>query len=193
MASRGEMTALDHKQSLEVVHRIPLALEELDKPVIAALNGPAVGAGLDMALMCDLRFAAEGTRFSEGYVKVGLIPGDGGTYFLPRLVGTAKALELLWTGDFVDAQEAYRIGLVNRVVPPDQLMPVVYEFAARLANGPAAAIRTTKRAVYQGARMDLRTHLDLISSHMGFIRQTEDHKEGSRAFVEKRAPEFKGR
>lgn len=193
MAQQGEATALQHKQWLEVIHRIPLTLEALDKPVIAALNGAAVGAGLDMALMCDLRFAAEGARFSEGYVKVGLIPGDGGTYFLPRLVGTAKALELLWTGDFFDAQEAHRLGIVNRVVPPDQLMPTVYELAGRLANGPTVAIRTTKRAVYQGLRMDLRTHLDLISSHMGYIRQTEDHKEGARAFTEKRAAEFKGR
>jgi 2-(1,2-epoxy-1,2-dihydrophenyl)acetyl-CoA isomerase len=193
MAEAGEATALEHKQWLELVHRVPLALDDLDKPVIAALNGPAVGAGLDMALMCDLRFAAEGAKLSEGYVKVGLIPGDGGTYFLPRLVGVARALELLWSGDFVDAREAERIGLVNRVVPAERLMPTVYEFAGRLAAGPTVAIRTIKRAVYQGLRMDLRTHLDLISSHMGFIRQTEDHREGSRAFVEKRRPEFKGR
>jgi enoyl-CoA hydratase/carnithine racemase len=193
MASRGEMSGLDHKRALELVHRIPLALEELDKPVIAAINGPAIGAGCDMALMCDLRFMAAEARLSEGYVKVGLIPGDGGTYFLPRLVGTAKALELLWTGDFIDAEEALRLGIVNRVVPGEALLPTVYEFAARLAHGPTAAIRTIKRAVYQGLRMDLRTHLDLISSHMSFIRQTEDHREGARAYVEKRPPEFQGR
>jgi enoyl-CoA hydratase/carnithine racemase len=193
MAYRGEATALDQKRWLESIHRVPLALEALDKPVIAAMNGAAVGAGLDMALMCDLRFAAAGARFSEGYVKVGLIPGDGGTFFLPRLVGVAKALELLWTGDFVNAEEAERIGLVNRVLPPDQLLPGTYEYAARLAAGPTIAIRMIKRAVYQGLRMDLRGHLDLISSHMSIIRQTEDHKEGARAFVEKRPPEFKGR
>jgi 2-(1,2-epoxy-1,2-dihydrophenyl)acetyl-CoA isomerase len=193
MANRGPLNALEHKQALELVHRIPLALDELDKPVIAAINGAAVGAGCDMALMCDLRFMAEGARLSEGYVRVGLIPGDGGTYFLPRLVGTAKALELLWSGDFVDAQEALRLGIVNQVVPAEKLLPTVYDFAGRLAKGPAVAIRTIKRAVYQGMRMDLRTHLDLISSHMGFIRQTEDHREGARAFVEKRPPEFKGR
>jgi enoyl-CoA hydratase/carnithine racemase len=187
-----EITALDHKRWLEVVHRVPLTLEAIDKPVIAALNGPAVGAGLDMALMCDLRYAAVGARFSEGYVKVGLIPGDGGTYFLPRLVGTARALELLWTGDFVSAEQAEQIGLVNRVVPADQLLPEVYALAARLANGPSVAIRTTKRAVYQGLHMDLRTHLDMIASHMGYIRQTHDHREGARAFVEKRAPYFVG-
>jgi len=191
--SRAAMTGLQHKQWLEVVHRVPLTLETLDKPVIAALNGAAVGAGLDMALMCDLRFAAEGARFSEGYVKVGLIPGDGGTYFLPRLVGTAKALELFWTGDLIDAQEALRIGLVNRIYPPERLMPEVYELAGRLAAGPTVAIRTIKRAVYQGLRMDLRAHLDMISSHMAYVRQTEDHREGARAFVEKRPPQFKGR
>ncbi len=193
MARRGEMSALEHKRALELVHRVPLALDELDKPVVAAINGPAVGAGCDMALMCDLRFMAADARLSEGYVRVGLIPGDGGTYYLPRLVGTAKALELLWTGDFVDAQEALRLGIVNRVVPAEELLPTVYEFAGRLARGPSVALRTIKRAVYQGLRMDLRTHLDLISSHMGFIRQTEDHREGARAYVEKRPPEFQGR
>jgi enoyl-CoA hydratase/carnithine racemase len=187
-----DLTGLDQKRWLEVIHRVPLTLETVDKPVIAALNGVAVGAGLDMALMCDLRYAAAGTRFSEGYVKVGLIPGDGGTYFLPRLVGTARALELLWTGDFVSAEEAEGIGLVNRVVPCDELMSTVHELAARLASGPSAALRIIKRAVYQGQRMDLRTHLDLISSHMAVIRQTADHREGARAFVEKRPPRFTG-
>jgi enoyl-CoA hydratase/carnithine racemase len=192
MAERGALNALEHKRALELVHRIPLALDDLDKPVIAAINGPAIGAGCDMALMCDLRFMAEDARLSEGYVRVGLIPGDGGTYYLPRLVGTAKALELLWTGDVIDAPEALRLGLVNRVVPADALLPTVYELARRLAQGPTVAIRTIKRAVYQGLRMDLRTHLDLISSHMGFIRQTADHREGARAYVEKRPPQFRG-
>jgi len=189
---RSEIPGLDHKRWLEEIHRIPLTLETLDKPVIAAMNGVAVGAGLDMALMCDLRYAAAGTRFSEGYVKVGLIPGDGGTYFLPRLVGTARALELMWTGDFISAEEAERIGLVNRVVTPELLLETVHALAARLASGPSTALRMIKRAVYQGQRMDLRSHLDLISSHMAVIRQTEDHREGARAFVEKRTPEFKG-
>jgi enoyl-CoA hydratase/carnithine racemase len=188
----SDLTGLDHKRWLEVIHRVPLTLETLDKPVIAAMNGVAVGAGLDMALMCDLRYAAAGSRFSEGYVKVGLIPGDGGTYFLPRLVGTARALELLWTGDFVSAEDAERIGLVNRVVPADELVPMTLKLAARLASGPSVAIRTIKRAVYQGVRMDLRTHLDLISSHMAIVRQTHDHREGARAFVEKRPPRFVG-
>jgi len=158
----------------ERIHRIPFTLEDTDKPVIAALNGVAVGAGLDMALMCDMRFAAESARFSEGYVKVGFVPGDGGAYYLPRLVGIAKALELLWTGDFVYAPEAERIGMVNRVYPDDQLMDETYKFARRLADGPTKLLQMIKRATYQSARVDLRTALDMISSHMGIIRTTED-------------------
>jgi len=167
-----------HKMVLwEKIQRIPLLLEDIDKPVIAAVSGVAVGAGMDMALMCDIRFAADTARFSEGYVKVGIVPGDGGAYYLPRLVGMAKALELLWTGDFIDAQEAYRIGLVNKVFAKDNLMEETYAFARRLAEGPGAVIRTIKRAAYQSSRCDLRTALDLISSHMGVIRTTRDSKE----------------
>jgi len=160
----------------ERIHRIPLTLEDTDKPVIAALNGVAVGAGLDMALMCDLRFAAESARFSEGYVNVGFVPGDGGAYYLPRLVGIAKALELLWTGDFIYAPEAERIGMVNRVYPDDQLMAETYGFAKRLVDGPTKVIQMIKRATYQSARVDLRTALDMISSHMGVVRTTEDSR-----------------
>ncbi len=167
------------------VHRIPLTLEDIDKPVIAAMKGVAVGAGLDMALMCDMRFVADNARFSEGYVKVGLVPGDGGAYFLPRLVGVAKALELLWTGDFISAQEALRIGMVNRVYPDDQLMDETYEFARRLADGPRAVHRMIKRATYQSSRADLRVSLDLISSHMGVIRQTQDSQDAFRAALQR--------
>ncbi len=166
------------------VHRIPLILEDINKPVIAAMKGVAVGAGLDMALMCDMRLVADNARFSEGYVKAGLVPGDGGAYFLPRLVGMAKALELLWTGDFVSAQEALRIGMVNHVYPEDQLMDETYKFARRLADGPRAVHRMIKRATYQSGRTDLRTSLDLISSHMGVIRQTQDSQDAFRAMLQ---------
>jgi len=167
---------VEHKNMLwEQVQRIALVLEDIDKPVIAAVKGVAVGAGLDMALMCDLRFAADTARLSEGYVKAGLVPGDGGCYYLPRLVGVSKALELFWTGDFIDAAEALRIGMVNRVYPADKLLEETYRFARKLAEGPGLIIRTTKRAVYQSSRVDLRTALDLISSHMGVIRTSKDH------------------
>jgi enoyl-CoA hydratase/carnithine racemase len=178
--------AYEMKQFLwDKVHRIPLTLEDIDKPVIAAMKGVAVAAGLDMALMCDIRFASETARFSEGYVKLGLVPGDGGAYFLPRLVGMGKALEILWTGDFVDAQEALRIGLVNRVYPDDRLMDETYKFARRLADGPGAALRMIKRATYQSSRTDLRTSLDLISSHLGLIRETSDSRNALRRALSK--------
>jgi 2-(1,2-epoxy-1,2-dihydrophenyl)acetyl-CoA isomerase len=171
-------TAYDHKSNLwDRIHRIPLTLEDTDKPVIAALNGVAVGAGLDMALMCDLRFAAESARFSEGYVRLGFVPGDGGAYYLPRLVGVAKALELLWTGDFIDAREAERIGMVNKVFPDDKLMEETYDLAQRLADGPTKVLELIKRVTYQSSRADLRTALDLVSSHMGVIRTTKDSQQ----------------
>lgn len=175
------------------VHRIAYALEDLDKPVVAAVNGVAVGAGMDMALMCDMRFMARSARMSEGYIKVGLVPGDGGAYWLPRLVGTAKAMELLLTGDFVDAEEALRIGLVNRVHDDADLMQETLAFAEKLAAGPPLITRMIKRAVYQSARSDLRTSLDLISSHMAVVQSTHDHKEAFSARREGRPPRFEGR
>lgn len=191
---QGEPTPLDHKNTLwEHIHRVPKALEQMDKPVIAMVNGVAVGAGMGMAVMCDLRIASDAARFSTGYVRVGLVPGDGDTYFLPRLVGSAKALELLWTADFIEAPEAERLGIVNRVVPADRLAEETLALARKIADGPQVPIRMIKRLVYQSLRLDLRTHLDLVSSHMAVVRDTEDHKEGVQAVKEKRAPKFKGR
>jgi enoyl-CoA hydratase/carnithine racemase len=195
MRAAGEApSALDGKNTLwEGVHRVPKALEQMDKPVIAMVNGLAVGAGMGMCVMCDVRIAAESARFSTGYVKVGLVPGDGDTYFLPRLTGAAKALELLWTADFVDAAEAHRIGVVQRVVADAALQEATYAFARQIADGPQIPIRMIKRLVYQSLRLDLRTHLDLVSSHMSIVRQTADHAEGVAAFKEKRPPRFQGR
>jgi 2-(1,2-epoxy-1,2-dihydrophenyl)acetyl-CoA isomerase len=190
----AEPTALDHKNHLwEHVHQIPRTLERMDKPVIAMVNGLAVGAGMGMCMMCDVRIASAEARFATGYVKVGLVPGDGDTYFLPRLVGASKALELFWTGDFVDATEAHRLGIVNRVVPPDELRDTTYGLARRIADGPQVAIRLMKRLVYQSLRLDLETHLDLVSSHMAIVRATRDHAEGVAAFKERRSPRFEGR
>ena len=169
----------------EKIQRVPIVLDDFDKPVIAAMTGVAVGAGLDMALMCDMRFAAENARFSEGYVKVGLVPGEGGAYYLPRLVGISKALELLLTGDYISAQEALRIGMVNRVYPEDQLMDETIKFAKNLADGPRAVHRIIKRATYQSIRVDLRTALDMISSHQGVIRESQDSKDAFQAMLKR--------
>ncbi|WP_413098256.1 enoyl-CoA hydratase/isomerase family protein [Streptomyces sp. Inha503] len=175
------------------VHRVALTLEDVSKPVLAAVDGPAVGAGMDMALLCDMRFASRAARFSEGYIRVGLLPGDGGCWLLPRAVGTSTALRLLWTGDFVAAEEALRIGLVEEVFEVDELLDAVYAFAGRLVERPPAAIQLIKRAVRQGARHDLRTALDLISSHQAVITSTRDSAEAYTAFREKRPGLFTGR
>jgi 2-(1,2-epoxy-1,2-dihydrophenyl)acetyl-CoA isomerase len=194
MRDRGAPSALDGKNTLwEGVHRVPKALEQMDKPVIAMVNGLAVGAGMGMSVMCDVRIAAESARFSTGYVRVGLVPGDGDTYFLPRLVGAAKALELLWTADFIEAPEAHRLGIVQRVVPDAALKDETSKLARQIADGPQVPIRMIKRLVYQSLKLDLRTHLDLVSSHMSIVRQTADHAEGVAAFKEKRPPKFQGR
>lgn len=194
MKNRTEDNAYQRKLSLSGrVHRIPLLLETIDKPVMVAVNGVATGAGMDMALMGDIRIAARSARFAETYVKVGLFAGDGGTWYLPRIVGMPKALELFWTARFVDAEEAERLGIVNKVVDDDQLLPTTYEMAAQISAQPQVAVRMMKRAVRQGAMVDLRTHLEMASSHMAAIYSTEDHKEAVTAFQEKRPPIFKGR
>ncbi|WP_374723191.1 enoyl-CoA hydratase/isomerase family protein [Peribacillus tepidiphilus] len=185
-------SGLARKNSLwKYVQRIPLLMEEIDKPTIAAINGDAIGAGLDMALQCDLRIASSQARFGEGYVKVGIVPGDGGGYLLPRLIGLDKALELLWTGRIIDVEEAGKLGLITKQVPHEVLMEEAYKLANQLARGPQQAIRLIKRTVYQGLKTDLRTSLDMVSSFMGLVTEHPDYQEGLNAIVEKRKPEFK--
>jgi len=194
MKNRKEDSAYQRRLFLsDYVHRIPLILESIDKPVIVAVNGVATGAGMDMALMGDIRIAARSAKFAETYVKVGLFAGDGGTWYLPRLVGMPKALELFWTARFVDAQEAEKLGIVNKVVEDDELMTAAYEMAAQIAAQPQLAVRMMKRAARQSERVDLRTHLDMAASHMSAMYSTEDHKEAATAFVEKRPAVYTGR
>jgi len=177
----------------ENIQRLALTFQELDKPVIAAVNGVATGGGVDIALMCDLRFAARSARFSENYVRMGLIPGAGGAYYLPRLVGTAKALELFWSCDSISAEEAERIGLVNRVFDDERLMDETLAFARKLAGRAPMSVRLVKKLIYQGLTSDLRESLDLVASNMPVVRLSEDHKEAVSAFREKREPIFRGR
>ncbi|MGE0153673.1 MAG: enoyl-CoA hydratase/isomerase family protein [Reyranellaceae bacterium] len=181
------MSALERKQFLwDNVHQIPLALERIDCPVIAALNGTARGAGLDMALMCDLRLMDRSVVLAESYIAMGLMPGDGGSYFLPRLVGVPRALELLWTGADITAETAERIGLVNHVTADGTCLEEAMKLAARIARQPTHAIRFTKRAVYQGQAGDLRGHLDMVSSHMSVLEDMPDFRARVEAFKSRR-------
>jgi enoyl-CoA hydratase/carnithine racemase len=188
MCDRVDQTPEQRKNEIfQRVQRIPLALEDLDKPVIAVVNGVATGAGLDLALMCDMRFAAESARFAETYLKVGLVPGAAGTYFLPRLVGTAKALEMFLTAEFLDSAEAVALGLVNKVFPDDTLQADVEKIVAKIAVGPSWAMRAVKRAIYQGMRSELRTSLDLVSSHYAIATSLPEHRNAVNAFAGNRA------
>jgi enoyl-CoA hydratase/carnithine racemase len=175
------------------VHRVPRALVDFDKPYIGAINGAAVGAGMDMASMCDIRLASDRARFGMTYVRMGIVPGDGGCYFLPRVVGIAKAAELIWTGRIFDAEEALRIGYVSKVVPHDELVVATKELARQFAKGPAVAIQLAKRLLYRCLDLDLNRALEAAESAMLVVQSTEDAREGPRAWVEKREPIFRGR
>ena len=181
-----------HAELMEPVGYVSYLIHRLDVPIIAAINGTAAGAGLSLALLSDIRIASNTARFVAAWVKVGLVGDLGATYLLPRVVGISKALELLTTGDLINAQEAERIGLVSKVVPPEELMPTVKALATKLAQGPAVTIKFLKRGVYKGIHNDFLTQLDFESYAQNVCRQTEDHREGVRAFMEKRPPQFKG-
>lgn len=178
---------------MDRVHQVAMALADLDKPVIAAIRGVAIGAGLDMALLCDLRVAGRSARLSEGYIKVGLVPGDGGAWLLPRLVGPAKAMELLLTGDTVDADEALRLGLVNHVYDDGVLLDEAHALARRLAAAPPVQVAMIKRLVRSAESVDLRTHFDLVSSHFGVVSALADYAEAQAAFRERRPGVYRGR
>ena len=191
--AEGRLRSWNMKNFLwEGVHRIALTLEDLDKPVIAAINGIAMGAGLDMALMCDIRICSDRARLAESYINLGVVPGDGGAYYLSRLVGVSKALELLLTGDIIQPEEALKLGIVNRVVSHENLMEETSSLAEKIARKPPMAIRMMKRAVFQAQTCSLRSHLDYISSQLALLTETEDHLEAAKAFLEKRNPVFTG-
>jgi 2-(1,2-epoxy-1,2-dihydrophenyl)acetyl-CoA isomerase len=173
--------------------KIVLAMREMGIPVIASVNGVAAGAGCNLALACDIRIASTQARFGEVFVRRGLHPDWGGTFLLPWLVGTAKACELIFTGDIIDAQEALSLGMVNRVVPHERLEQETRELAGRLAKGPPIAISLAKRAIYRSMESSLRSILEYESYAQSICSRSEDAAEGIRSFVEKREPVFKGR
>ncbi len=168
-------------------------IERMGKPVIAAIAGYALGGGCELAMCCDLRIAADTARFGQPEIRVGLIPGAGGTQRLPRLIGMTKAKELVMTGDHIDAKEAERLGLVNTVVPVEDLFEEAKKLAAKLAARPPFGLRLAKTVMNMGADRDLQSALTLEREAFAMLFATEDQKEGVRAFTEKRKPEFKGR
>jgi 2-(1,2-epoxy-1,2-dihydrophenyl)acetyl-CoA isomerase len=194
MAQGGERRSMpeatSHLRSRMEVSRI---LHELSKPTIAMINGPAAGAGLALALACDLRVAGASARLVTAFVRVGFSGDFGGSFFLTRLAGTAKARELYFTGRPVEADEALSLGLVNRVVPDEELATVTMELARSLANGPSVALSLMKRNLNCAESGDLAALLDLEAVHQVQTGRTEDHREAARAFVEKRTPAFTGR
>ena len=173
--------------------KIVLALNRVEKPVIAAVNGVAAGGGCNLALSCDIRIASEKARFAQVFTRRGTIPDWGGMYFLPRLVGYAKAAEILLAGDIIDAAEAHRLGIANRVVPHEELTTATREFAGRLARNAPIALALTKRGLQGFHRTDLEQAMDYEAYALGITSKSEDFKEGFKAFLEKREPEFKGR
>ncbi len=175
------------------IQRIPLALYELDVPTIAAVNGPAIGAGLDLACMCDIRIASEKALFAESFVKVGIVPGDGGAFLLPRVIGMSKALEMSLTGETIGAAEALACGLVSRVVAPDALMDSARETARKIAANPPQAVRLTKRLLREGQSMSLATLLEMSAAYQALAHGTRDHREAVDALLEKRPGVFEGR
>jgi len=185
---KGPWTTSDVESDL-----LPIPLRKMNKPVIAAINGVTAGGGYDLACACDIRIASDKATFSTIFVRRGLLPTLGGTYFLPRLIGIDKACELIWTGDMIDAREAERIGLVTRVVPHDELETATKELAVKLVKGPPLAIAKSKQVIYKGLNMELEPALNDIMEAVAELGQTEDHREALRAFLEKREPVFKGR
>lgn len=175
------------------IQRIPLALYELELPVIAAVNGAAIGAGLDLACMCDIRIAADNAVFAESFVKLGIVPGDGGAWLLPRIVGLPKASLMALTGDSIDAGKALEWDLVTQVVPADSLVSQAQALAHRIAANPGHGLRLTKRLLREGQHMRLDSLLELSAAFQALAHHTEDHLEAVNAFLDKRAPAYTGR
>jgi enoyl-CoA hydratase/carnithine racemase len=175
------------------IQRIPMALYELEVPVVAAVNGAAIGAGLDLACMCDIRIAADTAKFAESFVKLGIVPGDGGAWLLPRVIGMARASLMTLTGDTIDASAALEYGLVSAVAPADGLLAAAREVALRIAANPGHATRLAKRLLREGQDMKLAPLLELSAAYQALAHHTHDHEEAVAAMLEKRAPALEDR
>jgi enoyl-CoA hydratase/carnithine racemase len=194
MGQPGELAGGDplevQRSYIEGIQRIPRIFHTLDVPIIAAVNGPAIGAGCDLACMCDIRIAAQSAMFAESFVKLGLIPGDGGAWLLQRVVGFSRAAEMSFTGEAIDAAGALACGLVSNVVPDDELPAAARALALRIAANPGHALRMTKRLMMRARHASLDTVLDLSAAMQSLAHTTPDYREAMDAFREKRPPKF---
>lgn len=198
----GDIRAMKQQASPEVsqmsirheyrhgIQQLTKRLFDIEVPVIAAINGHAIGAGLDLACMCDIRIAATHAKFAESFIKLGIIPGDGGAWLLPRIVGMARAAELAFTGDTIDAETALAYDLVSQVVEPDELMPAAIDMASRISRHPSHAVRMTKRLMREALHSRLDTVLEMSAAYQAMAHKTADHEEAVDAFLEKRPPRF---
>ncbi len=189
---RATLPAQTRRNYREGIQRLPLMFHALEVPVIAAINGPAIGAGLDLACMCDVRVAADTAVFAESFVKLGIVPGDGGAWLLPRVIGFARATELTLTGETFDAAYALEIGLVSRVVPGGELLATARTIADKIAANPPHAVRMTRRLLREAQTATLAGTLELSAAMQALAHATRDNDEAIDAFIERRAPDFTG-
>ena len=184
----------DIRRAFKRTQRFMLGLQRLEKPVIAMINGAAVGAGFDMACGCEIRIGTPRARFMVAYIRIGLFPGFGGTWLYPRMLGSmGKAAELLFTGDFLEAEDAHRLGFLNKLVPEEELETVTLDMARKIAAGPPIAMRLSKLMLYKGLEFDLETAMQMAAAAETITLTSKDHEEGTAAFRESRNPQYGGR
>lgn len=187
-------SALDIREGYrQGIHRVARALYQIEVPMIAAVNGPAIGLGCDISCLADIRIASSEARFGVTFLRLGIIPGDGGTWLLPRVIGMSRASELFFTANVIDAETACQWGLVSRVVPHADLMAEAHKLAARIAEQPPQSLKLTKQMLRQGQTISYDMALDIAASNQAISHLTDDHAEGVAALLEKRTPDFKGR
>jgi enoyl-CoA hydratase/carnithine racemase len=190
---RDDLPVQTRRNYRDGIQRLPLLFESIDVPVIAAVNGPAIGAGCDLACMCDIRIASETALFAESFVKVGLVPGDGGAWLLPRIVGFSRAVQLALTGETINARQALEYGLVSRVSGNDVLLYEAHIIAEQIAANPPHAVRLTKRLLREAQNNSLQAVLELSAAMQALVHATGDHDEAVAAFIERRSPHYTGR
>jgi enoyl-CoA hydratase/carnithine racemase len=189
---RDALPAQTRRNYRNGIQRLPLLFQALEVPIIAAVNGPAIGAGCDLTCMCDVRIASTTAKFAESFVKIGIVPGDGGAWLLQRVIGFSKAMELTLTGRVIDAQEALACGLVSQVVAPEELLPTADAIARQIADNPPHAVRMAKRLMRQAQDTSLSAILEASAAMQAIAHATADHDEAVAAFIERRAPKFTG-